>query len=303
MGVAPGDARGRCPESDGAVSVRLAAAVLAAAAAVFAVYGCAALPTGAKDFAQLGNGALRWRLIARQLLHEGRIDESFGGRKLFAAALAVGAVGGFTALGLFGIPIGIALAPFGLRAAIRSRRRRYAARIDSCAPELALALASALAAGRSVRGALLTAGAATPEPLATELDRAAVDLTLGGGISDALASLRSRTNSGRIESLAGAIELHRGSGGDLVRLMRELADAFRARDRALRDAHSASAQARFTAIVVAAIPLVVGAALELAAPGSVTGALALLPTAMMLGTSIALMAFGVALAHRIGGTG
>jgi tight adherence protein B len=150
---------------------------------------------------------------------------------------------------------------------------------------------------------LLTAGAATPEPLATELDRAAVDLTLGGGIGDALASLRSRTNSARIESLAGAIELHRGSGGDLVRLMRELADAFRARDRALRDAHSASAQARFTAIVVAAIPIVFGAALELAAPGSVTGALGLLPTAMMLAISIALMALGVALAYRIGGGG
>jgi hypothetical protein len=41
----------------------------------------------------------------------------------------------------------------------------------------------------------------------------------------------------------------------------------------------------------------------LAAPGSVSGALTLLPTAMMLGVSIAMMAFGVLLAHRIGGTG
>ncbi|MBJ7355306.1 MAG: type II secretion system F family protein [Thermoleophilaceae bacterium] len=283
--------------------VRLTAAALAAVAAVFAVRACAAWVGAAESLSRLGTGAQRWRLIARQILHEGRIDESFGGRKFFATSLAAGAVCGFAALGVLGAPIGMALAPFGLRAAIRSRRRRYAARIDSCAPELALALASSLAAGRSVRGALLTAGAATPEPLASELDRAAVDLTLGGGIGDALASLRSRTNSGRIESLAGAIELHRGSGGDLVRLMRELADAFRARDRAMRDAHSASAQARFTAIVVAAIPLIFGAALELAAPGAVTGALELLPTAMMLGVSIVLMAFGVALSHRIGGTG
>ena len=285
------------------LTLRIGAAVFAAAAAALAVGGLVAVLGAARDYSPLGNGAQRWRLIARQLLDEGRIDESFGGRRFFAASLVVGAICGFTALGTLGVPIGMALAPFGLRAAVRSRRRRYAARIDSCAPELALALASSLAAGRSVRGALLTAGVATPEPLATELDRAAVDLTLGGGIGDALASLRSRTSSARIESLAGAIELHRGSGGDLVRLMRELADAFRARDRALRDAHSASAQARFTAIVVAAIPLVMGAGLELAAPGSVTGALALLPTAMMLALSIALMAFGVALAHRIGGTG
>lgn len=216
--------------------------------------------------------------------------------------MAVGAIAGFVALGLIGIPVGTALTPFGLRAAVRSRRRRYAARIDGCAAELALAIASSLAAGRSVRGALLTAGVATPEPLASELDLAAVDLTLGGGIGDALAALRSRTNSARVESLAGAIELHRGSGGDLVRLMRELADAFRARDRAIRDAHSASAQARFTAIVVAAIPVLVAAVLELAAPGAVTGALKLLPTAMMLGVSVALMACGVVLSHRIAGS-
>lgn len=284
------------------LSLRIAATCFAALAAACAFYGVAALMPGNGDFTRMGSRAQRFRLILRQLFDEGRIDDSFGGRTQFAASMTVGAIAGFIALGLIGIPIGTALAPFGLRAVIRSRRKRYAARIDGCAAELALAIASSLAAGRSVRGALLTAGVATPEPLASELDLAAVDLTLGGGIGDALAALRSRTNSARIESLAGAIELHRGSGGDLVRLMRELADAFRARDRAIRDAHSASAQARFTAIVVAAIPVVVAVALELAAPGAVTGALTLLPTAMMLGVSVALMACGVLMSHRIAGS-
>jgi tight adherence protein B len=256
----------------------------------------------APDFSRVGSGTQRWGFIFRQLFDEGRIDESFGGRRVFTVALAGGAIAGFSAIGFPGIFLGVLLAPLALRSGLAARRRRYAARIDGCAAELALALASALAAGRSVRGALLTAGAATPEPLATELNRAAVDLTLGGGIGDALASLRSRTNSARIESLAGAIELHRGSGGDLVRLMRELAEAFRDRDRALRDAHAASAQARFTAIVVAAIPLVFAAGLELAVPGAVSGAFSLLPTAMMLGVSVFLMACGVALAQRLGRT-
>ncbi|MBI2691786.1 MAG: type II secretion system F family protein [Solirubrobacterales bacterium] len=284
------------------MSLRIAAVVFAALAAACACYGLAALHPRRGGFSHLGSRAQRFQLILRLLFDEGRIDDSFGGKTQFAASMAVGAIAGFVALGLIGIPFGTALTPFGLRAAVRSRRRRYAARIDGCAAELALAIASSLAAGRSVRGALLTAGVATPEPLASELDLAAVDLTLGGGIGDALAALRSRTNSARVESLAGAIELHRGSGSDLVRLMRELADAFRARDRAIRDAHSASAQARFTAIVVAAIPVLVAAVLELAAPGAVTGALTLLPTAMMLGVSVALMACGVVLSHRIAGS-
>ena len=281
---------------------RLAAVVLSAATVLLLAAAVRESFRETLDLHRFGSGAQRWGFIARQLFDEGRIDESFGGRRVFAAALAVGAIAGFSAIGLPGIPLGVMLAPLALRSGLSARRRRYAARIDGCAAELALALASALAAGRSVRGALLTAGAATPEPLAIELNRAAVDLTLGGGIGDALASLRSRTNSARIESLAGAIELHRGSGGDLVRLMRELADAFRARDRALRDAHAASAQARFTAIIVAAIPLVFAAGLELAVPGAVSGAFSLLPTAMMLGVSVLLMACGVALAQRLGRT-
>jgi tight adherence protein B len=282
-------------------AARLGAIGLASTAAVLLLLAARALSAELGDFSRIGDGAQRWRLIALQLVDEGRIHESFGGRRFFLSAILLGALLGFAALGAIGVPIGALCAPFALRAMVRSRRRRYAARIDACAAEFALALASSLAAGHSVRGALLTAGVATPEPLAAEIDRAAINLTLGGAIGDALADLRARTNSPRIESLAGAVELHRGSGGDLVRLMRELAAAFRARDRALRDAHTASAQARFTAIVVAAIPVLVGVGLEFIAPGSVTGALTILPTAMMLGFAALLMACGVVLAHRIGG--
>lgn len=282
------------------MTARVAAAVLAGSAVCLSAAAAREFFDEDRAFERFDVSALRWRLLFGDVFREGRIDDSFGSRRLLAVTLAAGAVGGFCLLGLFGFVAGLVLAPVSVRWAIRARRRRYAAQIDACAAELALALASALAAGRSVRGALLTAGASTPQPLAAELDRAVVDLALGGGIGDALAALRSRTGSTRIESMAGAIELHRGSGGDLVKLMRELADAFRDRDRALRDAHSASAQARFTAIVVAAIPVCVLAALELASPGSVSGALSLVPTALMMAVAIALMAFGVALSQRLG---
>ncbi|MFT4048664.1 MAG: type II secretion system F family protein [Solirubrobacterales bacterium] len=281
------------------MSERALAALCAAAAAGFAVFSLVRA-LRSNDASPLSTpAAQRWSALLRQLTSEGTLDESFGGRKLLLAAAGVGAILGFSVFGLPGMPFGALFGPFALRGFIRARRRRYATRVDACAPELAQALASSLAAGRSVRGALLTAGAATPQPLATELDRAAVDMTLGGTVTDSLAALRSRTGSPRIESLAGAIELHRGSGGDLVKLMRELSEAFRARDRALADARAASAQARYTSYVVAAIPVVVAVLLELARPGAVTGALRLVPTAMMLLASSALMTFGVVAARRI----
>lgn len=273
--------------------------LLAAACAVIAVLLAWAAVREAAGEASLAPAAARWRRIVGELTQEGRIDQAFGGRRIFAATVAAGAVAGWSLIGIPGVVAGALSGPLALRSLVRGRRRRYAAQIDACAPELAQALASALAAGRSVRGALLTAGVGTPAPLAAELDRAAVDLTLGGSVTDALAALRSRTGSARIESMAGAIELHRGSGGDLVRLMRELSEAFRARDRATRDALAASAQARYTAYVVAAIPVAVFCVLELVRPGAVSGAFALVATALMLLVAFALIAGGVLLARRI----
>lgn len=233
-------------------------------------------------------------------LAEGRIDRSFGSRRLLLISLAVGALIGFVLLGGVGIALGAAALPMILRQLLRARRRRYAGQIDACAAVLAQALASSLAAGRSVRGALLTVSESTPDPLAAELQRVTVELALGASIDAALGELCERTGSSRLDSLAGAVQLHRGSGGDLVKMMRELAAVFRERDRALKDAHSASAQARFTAYVVAAIPLAVAVLLELVAPGSVTGAFALLPTAVMLAMAATLIFGGAGIAMRMG---
>lgn len=280
----------------------LSPAVPAAAAGA-----CAALSVVAVARAGGGLPAGRLRPLAeelggmtRTLIDEGRIDASFGGRRALAVAVTAGLAVGWSLIGVVGLAAGAVGAPLALRQFMRSRRRRLAARFDNCATDLALVLASSLAAGRSVRGALLTAGSSTPAPLGGELDRMAVDLTLGRGLGESLAALCERTGSARIRSLVAAVELHRGSGGDLVRLARELADAFRDRDRALRDARTATAQARYTAIVVAAIPFVVLAVLEFASPGMVTGAVRYVPTALMLIASIALMAVGVAMARRVG---
>ncbi|MBK5229946.1 MAG: type II secretion system F family protein [Thermoleophilia bacterium] len=209
-----------------------------------------------------------------------------------------GGASGFALLGPVGALLGAAVGVPAVLMLIRARQARYARRVDDGAADLALALASALAAGHSVRGALLVAGRALPQPIAGELSRAAVDLTLGLTIEDTLAGLRGRTASRRLESLAGAIELHRRSGGDLARLMRELAAAFRARDGALRDARAATAQARFTALLVGAIPLVAGVFAELASPGSVSGAFSFAPTAVMLLCALALFATGTLLSLR-----
>ncbi len=207
----------------------------------------------------------------------------------------MGALIGYSLLGPAGCLIGVIAGPPGVAMFVRARRARYARRVDASAADLALALASASAAGHSVRGALLAAGRAVPQPAAAELDRVAFDLTLGVTVDEALTELRRRTAARRLDSICGAIELHRRSGGDLARLMRELAAAFRARDAAWRDARAATAQARFTAMLVAVIPLVAAAFAELLSPGLVTGAFGYAPSLMLLACAFGLFAIGALL--------
>ncbi|MFY9488154.1 MAG: type II secretion system F family protein [Solirubrobacterales bacterium] len=242
----------------------------------------------------------RWRELIEVAVAEGVLPASKGRRRTAVLAALAGAGFGYSLLGIVGAVLSGALAPIGLRSFLASRQRRYAARVDAHAGELAAALVSAFVAGHSVRGALLGAGRSLPAPLGDELDRVGVDLALGQTLEDALAALRDRTASPRIESIVGAIELHRRCGGDLAELMRELAAAFRARDLARRDAHASTAQARFTAFLVAAMPLVAALLTELAKPGTVAGALTYAPSAVLMFIALGLLTAGGLLCARVG---
>jgi tight adherence protein B len=279
------------------------------AAVCCGLLACAAVVGGASALHRVSRGRAgvgasasvrRWRAILATASSEGRVAPGRSRRLLWTGGSLAAMLFGFSLLGAAGAALGAVLGPYAMRFGLNARRNRYAAQVDSCTAEFALALASALAGGNSVRGALLVAAPATPDPLSRELDRICVDLTLGRDVEDSLATLRSRTGSSRVDALAGAIELHRESGGDLVRLMRELAAAFRARDIARRDARAATAQARFTAVVVATIPLTLAVVAELARPGAVSGVFEFAPTALMMVFAIVLLAAGCVLCARIG---
>jgi tight adherence protein B len=73
--------------------------------------------------------------------------------------------------------------------------------------------------------------------------------------------------------MVAAILLQRDAGGDLAGLLRALAADLEGALRAESDARTATAQARFTAGLVAALPLAAAVLGELAAPGSAAAVL------------------------------
>ncbi len=96
-------------------------------------------------------------------------------------------------------------------------------------------------------------------------------LALGEPLDAVLEALRRRARHPGWDAIVAAILLQRDAGGDLAGLLRELAAALEAADRTLRDARAVTAQARFTAWLVAGLPLGAAVLAETASPGFVTG--------------------------------
>lgn len=184
--------------------------------------------------------------------------------------------------------------------ALDSRARRYRRAVERALPAIANATGDALAAGRSVRAALTGACSSLEGPAAVELARLGADLDLGVPLDDALAGLRDRIRSPRVDALCTALLSQRVAGGDLVSLLRRHARAGTARERVEADARSATTQARFTGLLVAAMPA--GAALlaELLAPGFVAGLLANGASLALLAAAAALQVAGFAAIRRLG---
>ncbi len=160
-------------------------------------------------------------------------------------------------------------------------------------------MADALSVGRSARAALAAAAASLEGPPAREMERLRAELALGASTAEALEGLRRRLDSPRVDSFAAALLSQQLAGGDLATLLRRFAAAAADRDRTEADARSATAQARFTGLLVVAMPA--GAALlaELLSPGFVGGLLANPASARLLAARAALQLAGFAAIRRL----
>jgi tight adherence protein B len=274
------------------------AALLAAAAAGAGVLGaweCLATAEGARVADRLAL-ALSPLVRARR---EGRAPSGPERRRLgLLAAGSLLAAGWILGGPLLGGVTALA-APASVLAVVRARRARYADEVRRGAAGAARALADAIAAGHSIRGAVAETARSLPGAAGHELRIAARSLDLGEPTEVVLERLRARAGCRAWDTLVAAILLQRDAGGDLPALLRELAGALEAADRLERDARTATAQARFTAWLVVALPVVAAALAELAAPGFLRALVAApVPAALTL-CALGLQVAGLAAIHRI----
>jgi tight adherence protein B len=265
-----------------------AALIAAAAGVLFALGGREVL---------LGSPAAgRWLQLALEPLrragHEGYAPT--GGERRRLALLGTGAaVTGGWLLGGFGLALPLAvLGPAAAGWAIAGRRRRYRRAVERSLPEVALAIADSLSTGRSLRASLTGAVASLDGPPAAELARLGAELDLGAATAAVVESWRLRMRSQRVDAFAAALLSQRLAGGDLAGLLRRFASGAAERDRVADDARSATAQARFTGLLVVAMPSGGAVFAELIEPGFIARLLASPPAAVMLALAASLQVVG-----------
>ena len=268
---------------------------MTAAVAIGALAG-GLLALAAREAVIASPAAARWLRLAleplRRAAEEGYAPSTTERRRLAALATAAAILGGWFLGGVaLALPLSIA-APAAMGWAIGARRRRYRRAVERSLPEVATAIADSLSAGRSLRASLPAAVASLDGPPAIELSRLAAELDLGAPTVAAVQGWRRRMRSERIDAFAAALLSQRLAGGDLAGLLRRFAAGAAERERVAEDARSATAQARFTGLLVVAMPT--GGALfaELLQPGFLATLLASPPAAVLLALAAALQVAG-----------
>jgi Flp pilus assembly protein TadB len=254
------------------------------------------LALAAREAVVASPAVARWLRFAleplRRAAEEGYAPSSLERRRLAALGAGAAIVGGWF-LGGFALALPLSVAgPAAMTWAIAARRRRYRRAVERSLPEVATAIADSLSAGRSLRASLPAAVASLDGPPATELARLAAELDLGAPTADVVQGWRRRMRSQSVDAFAAALLSQRLAGGDLAGLLRRFAVGAAERERVAEDARSATAQARFTGLLVVAMPT--GGALfaELLQPGFLPKLFASPPAAVLLALAAGLQVVG-----------
>jgi tight adherence protein B len=280
-----------------------ATATLAGFAALVAVFGMRDLVAGGLVLPRALRVAHTLAALVEVVMalgREGRDPGAVERRRLLLAGAAAAFLAGCLVVGpVAGLALG-AGGPWLAARLLRARRERFRRAVDAGVPALALAVADALAGGHSLRGALGEAARSVGGAVGHELRRVEAELAVGAATDTALEAVRNRVRSHRLDTVVAACVLQRKAGGDLARLLRESARAMEEQARLEGELRAATAQARFTGVLVAGLPLGGAALAELASPGWLAGLWSSFLTAWLVGIALALQLTAAFLIRRLG---
>lgn len=205
----------------------------------------------------------------------------FGGAMVLVAVFGLALGGPLVALAA--LLVG-GLAPVALLNQLGSRRRKA---FTGQLPDTLQLLASSLRAGYSLLQGLDAVAEEVDEPMGRELRRVVLETRLGRDMELALGDLAGRMQSRDFDWVVMAIRIQREVGGNLAELLTSVAETMISRERLRREVSALTAEGRLSAIIVGALPLVIGLAISVLNPGYINALFTTtLGRAMVLGATV-----------------
>lgn len=176
-----------------------------------------------------------------------------------ARPLPVAIAGGALLVGVtLGPVVGVVLLGAGevVRRAVRHRRLAGVERLRADQlPDATAAVAAGMRAGLSLPQALAFARDEAGPPLAEDVGRLVAAIDLGAPAGPALARWADDLGSEDARLVAGVIDLHRRSGGDLPSVLDGVVGTLRERRAAQREVRALTAQARLSGLILGLLPI------------------------------------------------
>ncbi len=177
---------------------------------------------------------------------------------LFAAMLVVTARSPVIPFGppvlLFGALVAMVLGAFGPIAYLTILKTRRLKQFGEQLPDALDMMVRSLRAGHPVSIAMGLAAKQMPDPIGTEIGIAVDEMTYGLELREALANVSDRVDLPDFNYVVVAISIQHDTGGNLAEVLGGLAAVIRARYRMFKKVRALSAEGKFSAKMLSALP-------------------------------------------------
>lgn len=152
----------------------------------------------------------------------------------------------------FGIILLPFIAPFFIIINNARRRRLLMRQL----PDAIEAIIRSLSSGSNINQAILAVGNDFPDPISGEFNLISNQIKLGVPFREVMNGFKKRLNISEVHYLATALIVHRETGGQLIKILEELAGIMHRRVAFRNKVKALTAESRFTAVILGSLPFV-----------------------------------------------
>ncbi len=204
--------------------------------------------------------------------------------------------------GVIGMMVGVGAGLAGFQLPqfwISHRMANRAKKLEEQLPEALTMIANSLKAGFGLLQALSLASEQLAHPVSTELAQTVQETNIGSSVEEAFRQLSERNENYDLDMVVTAVMVQRSAGGNLAEILENVTETMRERVRIKGEINTLTAQQKLTGIVIALLPVGVGALFLVISPDYIKPLFVQSMGRIMLGMSVFLEVIGVLVIRRI----